>query len=106
MRVECRGCGCRIGEAGALSGVGAVRRFACGAGVSYAAAALTRHFAPALRPEWLAWVIVSAGLLGSLYALFWAFCPGFYFWWKYRKTACPGCGQRRWTWGRLEGFGV
>lgn len=104
MRVVCKNCGCRIGEMSAFDGPGSLLRLLCGALVFYLAAWGVRYGAVPLRPASLALAVVVGGLGVGLGALFWAFCPGFFFWWEHRKTPCPECGQRRWTWGFTEGW--
>lgn len=104
MRVECKNCGCRIGTMSAFDGPGWSLRLVCGALVSYLAAHGARSSVQQLGSGWLSLLLLLVGLVVGLGALFWAFCPGFFFWWEHRKTPCPECGKRRWTWGFTEGW--
>jgi DNA-directed RNA polymerase subunit RPC12/RpoP len=106
MRVECKNCGCRIGEMAAYSGLGCVLRLLCGVVPGYLVVLLVTNVVRHIRPAELALAVLCAGLLIWAYCLFWVFCPGFFSWWKHRKTPCPKCGQRRWTWGFTEGWGL
>jgi hypothetical protein len=107
MRVECKNCGCRIGEVEAMGCLVYVIRLALAEVVVLpflAGAKLV--FKKQIIPPGLDLPLMVAVLVVPPFLLFWAFCPGYFEWLRYRKEVCPKCGQSRWSWGFSEGWGL
>ena len=108
MRVECKNCGCRIGEMGAISCVGLMIRLFVAEMMIVIPAQASKYLPPKVwsLPFGLDLDLLLVMVVYTLYWLFWGFCPGYFSWRRHRKTECPQCGKRNWSWGISEGWGL